>query len=268
MAPTTVAVFHDALAAGDAQAVRTVCAPDVLVHSPEPGRGRAALDEAASRLFAEPEDVGLPDPVFVLNDDDLVATCYSMPQRRADGPTGDFFWIDVVRVAEGRIIEWWPSVNDAAPTQITASARPGLSAGPIGDTDPERMKALAVAFYREVFDSEDADAVGRFVTEDYRQHSGHLPPGREGLEGLARMLFPNGARPMPEPMTLQPKVLVAQGDIVVHGVELLQVASTGRETYPYIVYDAYRVRDGKITEHWSGINPAAPPLHAPPDPPV
>ena len=32
-------------------------------------------------------------------------------------------------------------------------------------------------------------------------------------------------------------------------------------SWPYYAYDAYRVKNGKLAEHWSGINKAAPPRH-------
>lgn len=260
-----MAAFHRSLAAGDYDSVAGAIVEDVLVHSPAPGRGKRFALIAAERCFLRPESPSpQPHPCFSVIDGDVVGTCYRMPQSHPDGSATEFFWIDVARIVDGLLVEWWPSINEAASTQLTwtepgaAAARPSKAS-----LDPAGMKQLAIDFYRQVFDSEDASAVARFVTEDYKQHTGHVPPGRKGLEELANHLFPHGPRPMPEPMTLPPLVLAAEGDIVVHGVQLFQRGNDAdpMATYPYIVFDAYRVRDGKFAEHWSGVNPAAPPLH-------
>lgn len=246
-------------------------APDVVVHSPAAGAGRGLALEAADRCFVPVDEAPpQPDPCFAVVDGTTVSTCYAMPQAQPDGSVIDFFWLDTVRVENELIVEWWPSINGAAPTQVSWTAPAPATTRQNRDLDgglsPSSMKQLAVDFYRRVFDSEDPSAVRDFVTEDYVQHSSHLPSGRAGLESLVSMLFPKGPRPTPDPMTLEPTILAAEGDIVVHGVTLLQRAGTrdSETPYPYIVYDAYRVRGDKIAEHWSGVNPTAPPIHGDP----
>jgi predicted SnoaL-like aldol condensation-catalyzing enzyme len=50
-----------------------------------------------------------------------------------------------------------------------------------------------------------------------------------------------------------PSVIDAEADLVVIA-GLLPQPEPGRagQTYPYYVYDAYRVRDGMLVEHWRG----------------
>lgn len=257
------AAFHESLGAGDHVAVTRTLAADVLVHSPVAGRGHDTAQYAMSRCFADTKDApARPEPCFCIVDGDTVVSCYWMPQPAQGAPDVAFFWIDAVRFEDGLIVEWWPSVNEMAPTHLTWAAPPAGMRG-VGEarTSTSDAKQLAVDFYRYVFDSEDADAVARYVTEHYRQNSGHLPSGRTSLEALVRGMFPGGRRPTPEPMTLAPVVLASEGDIVVHGVQLWQRTPDSESIYPYIVFDAYRVEDGQLAEHWSGVNPAAPPVH-------
>lgn len=258
-------LFYQHLAERDWDAIARMLAPDVMVHSPVVGRGRDLALEAAKRCFAADEDVPpQPEPTFAVVDGTTVTTCYAMPQTQPDGSTIDFFWMDTVRVENERIVEWWPSINDAAPTQLSWIPPTQPSGAPSAGADRDAMKKIAVDFYRYVFDSEDASAVGRYVTDDYLQHSRHMPSGRVGLEALVSSIFPDGPRETPDQMTLVPTVLAAEGDIVVQGGTLRQRSGAGAATttyYPYIVYDAYRIRNGKIAEHWSGVNPAAPPIH-------
>lgn len=263
-------LFYRRLAERDMDAVAGMLAADVLVHSPVVGRGKDLAFEAAKRCFAPSGNVpAQPEPCFAVADGTTVTTCFAMPQTQPDGSTVDFFWMDTVRIEDDLVVEWWPSINDVAPTQVSwVPCAPARQLAPADGYDRDEAKNLAVGFYRYVFDSQDASAVARFVTDDYLQHSRHMPSGLVGLEALVSSLFPDGPRTTPDPMTLTPTVLVADRDIVVHGVTLSQRTGSAdtAAVYPYIVYDAYRVREGKIAEHWSGVNPAAPPVHGDPSP--
>lgn len=243
-------------------------ADDVTVHAPSAGEGLSAFADSVRQSFAtgwvwaaRPER--MPRPVLCVADDDIVALCFYLPQPEPDGNgTFDFFSFDAFRLRDGKIVERWPSINKAAPTRPSWTDWTADPTGPEAHDDPRKARQLAVGFYRHVFDSENAEAVAGFVTEDYRQHARHMPSGRAGLEGLVRALFPNGARPMPEPMTLPPALLAAEGNIVVHAVLLPQPEPEDpTRRYPYYVFDAYGIRDGRIAEHWSGVNKACPPRH-------
>lgn len=135
---------------------------------------------------------------------------------------------------------------------------------PTPSTDQEaRNRQLVTDFYRHVFDARNPAAVKDFVAEDYRQHASHLPGGRAGLEALVAETF-RGLPPLavkPDLM-IPPTLLVAEGDMVVIAGEFPQPEPEDpTRTYPFFVFDAYRVRDGKLAEHWSGINKIAPPKH-------
>ncbi|ACM38461.1 MULTISPECIES: nuclear transport factor 2 family protein [Rhizobium/Agrobacterium group] len=124
----------------------------------------------------------------------------------------------------------------------------------------ERHKHLVREFYRRVFDGQNPAAVKDFVTEDYKQHSRHIPTGREGLERFVQSVFPNGPVPEPAEMRIPPAFMVAEGDMVVVAAYLPQPdPDKPGETYDYFVFDAYRLRDERLAEHWSGVNKIAPP---------
>ncbi|MBP1861473.1 nuclear transport factor 2 family protein [Rhizobium herbae] len=124
----------------------------------------------------------------------------------------------------------------------------------------ERNKHLVREFYRRVFDGQNPEAVKDFVTEDYKQHNSHLPGGRAGLEGFVRAVFPNGPVPEPDEMNIPPSLIVADGDMVVVAASLPQPdPNNPGATYDYFVFDAYRIRDERLSEHWSGVNKIAPP---------
>lgn len=124
-------------------------------------------------------------------------------------------------------------------------------------------KQLVIDFYRHVFDALDPSAVGRFVHEDYVQHSRHLPSGRVGLEQLVTRIA-GGRSPLPvrDEMANTPAFLIAEDDMVALGGALPQPEpDRPGEFYDYFIVDTYRVRDGKLAEHWSSVNKIAPPRH-------
>jgi predicted SnoaL-like aldol condensation-catalyzing enzyme len=53
---------------------------------------------------------------------------------------------------------------------------------------------------------------------------------------------------------------MAEGDLVVIAAAMPQPDGAGG-AYLRLLYDAYRVRDGLLAEHWSGIDPRNPPQH-------
>jgi predicted SnoaL-like aldol condensation-catalyzing enzyme len=126
----------------------------------------------------------------------------------------------------------------------------------------EYNKHLVTEFYRRVFDAQNPAAVKDFVTEDYKQHCRHMPSGRNGLEAFVKAVFPNGPVAEPEAMNIPPAFLVAEGDMVVAAAYLPQPdPEAPGKTYDYFIFDAFRVRDGKLAEHWSSVNKIAPPKH-------
>jgi predicted SnoaL-like aldol condensation-catalyzing enzyme len=233
----------------------------------------SALPEFIRRGHEEPDardrKAEMLDPVFVLAENDLVTTCFYLPQPDPGkaGTHYDYYSFDTYRVLDGRIVEHWPSFNKAAPPlripgpDAPRSAVTGLSAE---SHDLAANKRLVLEFYRRVFDAHDPDAVNDFLAEDYRQHADHVLPGRDGVARFVREMFPGGPIPAPEQVSVPPAVMVAEADLVVIAGLLPQPEPDRGGTYPYYVYDAYRVRGGTLAEHWSGVNIAAPPVHAPP----
>jgi predicted SnoaL-like aldol condensation-catalyzing enzyme len=247
-------------AVADVGAVHDVVAVDLVQH----GAGRSG---AASALpeFIRAGHAEMLDPVFAVAEDDLVATCHYLPQPdpREPGTSYEYYSFDTYRVRDGRIVEHWPSFNKAAPPlRVLAPGDTRSTHISPGPHDLAANKRLVLEFYRRVFDAHAPDAVAEFLAEDYRQHASHAMPGRDGVARFVRETFPDGPVSPPDELSVLPSVIVAEGDLVVIAGLLPQPEPGG--TYPYYVYDAYRVRDGMLAEHWSGVNVAALPVHAPP----
>lgn len=104
-------------------------------------------------------------------------------------------------------------------------------------------KELVLKAAGELFGDKDPSAVDRWVAADYKQHSSLAADGPEALRGLVAGL--------PEGFRYEGARVIADGDLVaLHGTY------HGFGPDPLVAFDLFRVRDGKLAEHWDALTPA------------
>jgi SnoaL-like domain len=74
-------------------------------------------------------------------------------------------------------------------------------------TSPEENKKLVLKAFDALFNKRDYDVAERFWSENYIQHSAHIPPGRDGLFNLVRSL--------PDTLRYENHMVAAEGDYVI-----------------------------------------------------
>lgn len=84
------------------------------------------------------------------------------------------------------------------------------------------------------------EVLARFLTEDYVQHD---PPIGDGREPLAAWFRAGAAGPTPPP----PIAITTGGDMV---SIVLQIPPGGLGPDPAYLTTSYRVREGRLCEHW------------------
>jgi predicted SnoaL-like aldol condensation-catalyzing enzyme len=110
----------------------------------------------------------------------------------------------------------------------------------------ERNKKLVIAFYEKMIGEKNPEAARRYMGATYTQHSAYARDGFEGVAEFARQFkqdFPNHR--------YEVKKCIAEGDFVVlhlHGIN-------GMSPHGEQVVDMFRVKDGKVVEHWDVIQP-------------
>jgi predicted SnoaL-like aldol condensation-catalyzing enzyme len=98
-----------------------------------------------------------------------------------------------------------------------------------------RNKTLVLEAFDALFNRRDFEAVERYWSSDYVQHSPGIGPGRDGLVALVRSVR----------RQYESALVVAEGNyVMVHG----RFSGGGRPTR--IVVDILRIEDGRFAEHW------------------
>ena len=107
-------------------------------------------------------------------------------------------------------------------------------------------KELVQTAITEAFVNRDKTAIDKYWSDQYIQHNPQVPNGREGLKQLLGLLGPE--------FKYDIGLIVADGDFVmVHGRYL------GFGPKPLVAVDIFRIKDGKLAEHWDVLQEEVPP---------
>ncbi|WP_206606679.1 nuclear transport factor 2 family protein [Steroidobacter cummioxidans] len=112
-------------------------------------------------------------------------------------------------------------------------------------TKAERNRALVLEAMTALFQRRDPLAVGRLYASEYIQHNPGIPQGREALAKLVAKL--------PSTVFYEPGMIIAEGEYVaIHG------RIRGWAPKPQVVVDIFRVKDGRLAEHWDVMQDEVP----------
>jgi predicted SnoaL-like aldol condensation-catalyzing enzyme len=138
-------------------------------------------------------------------------------------------------------------------------------------------KKTVLAFYAAL---NEADAAGsmkqripgiveKYLSPDYKQHTLLLPGPGTDREKLVRMFQSRPAAPAPAPgaaAAASPQrtdAIMAEGDRVMLLTSREQRDPATGTTKPSYVFNMFRVKDGKLVEHWDVMPGAMPPPPGP-----
>lgn len=137
-----------------------------------------------------------------------------------------------------------PPYTAPSPAVETAEAQAAL----LESSDPQvaANKRLVYDMYREILQAGRADLVEKYFTPGYIQHNPNVASGRDSLAGFIKGSRP--PRPI-EPIIKLPLVtMIAERDLVIMIFRRTESDNAGEYTTSW--FDAFRIEDGKIAEHW------------------
>ena len=115
----------------------------------------------------------------------------------------------------------------------------------MSDTLSEINKALVLEAFDAAFNRREPDALERYWSPDYIQHSAHIGPGRAGLQAVIDATPPD--------LKYENQLTVANGEyVMLHG----RFSNIGQPVN-WVVVDIVRVADGRLAEHWDVIQDEA-----------
>jgi predicted SnoaL-like aldol condensation-catalyzing enzyme len=141
------------------------------------------------------------------------------------------------------------------PLPAAASDADGTAAG----CQEERNREVVNGALQAVFTDHRVDLIDKYFAEDFVQHSPYVPPGgREELkQWWAGMVYA-----VPDIATTTTQTVTKCADVVtfrtvtgtiVHDLPSLGITGTGQRL-EFRAADIFRVRDGKISEHWEAVD--------------
>ena len=97
-------------------------------------------------------------------------------------------------------------------------------------------KEIVLEVLKRAFIDRDPTVVEQYFGANYKQHNPLIPDGPSAVAQMSQTLTT---------LTYEPGMAVADGDLVmVHG------RYTGWGPKPMVAVDIFRVKDGKVVEHW------------------
>jgi predicted SnoaL-like aldol condensation-catalyzing enzyme len=104
----------------------------------------------------------------------------------------------------------------------------------------EKNKRIVQEAFDTLFNKRDYESAKRFFSEEYIQHSAHIPPGRAGLFATLKSHVE---------LSYEMDRAIAEGEIV-----MLRGRINHEPDQPsWIVVDTVRLEDGLLKEHWDVI---------------
>jgi predicted SnoaL-like aldol condensation-catalyzing enzyme len=222
------------------EGVRNYIAPDLIQHNPFVPTGRDAL---LGFLPALKQSGIVYTNHRILQDGEFVVLHNSFTNAQAFGAE-KIVTFDIYRMKDGKAVEHWDAITPVAAT--TASGR-SQTDGPtkIEDLDKTKAnKALAVALIEDVLMGKNPGKITEYISaEQYHQHN---PQIKDGLNGIVEAVQYLSSQNNMFKYTKIHKVL-GEGNFV------LTVSEGEWSGKSHSFYDLFRMKDGKIVEHWDVI---------------
>lgn len=119
------------------------------------------------------------------------------------------------------------------------------------EQETENVK-IVVDFFQHLMNEHNFEyTLNTYTGGTYLQHNRAIPNEIEGLVGYVKTMV----KRFPE-YSFDVKRIYADGDFVIlHSHTTMQAKHRGNEEKGFIITDTFKLKNGKLTEHWDAIQP-------------
>jgi predicted SnoaL-like aldol condensation-catalyzing enzyme len=143
---------------------------------------------------------------------------------------------------------------------LLALVRAPLPAQSKASMTPQEQAILkfVLDWWREGFVAHHPEMVKKYFADNFIQHNPNLAGGTAAIEKMVSRRLPMEIEPT-LPRSETPVLTVSQGDLVTLVFEReAPDPQDPSKNYKYNAIDIFRIRNGKIVEHWDGSKKDAP----------
>ncbi|NDJ78885.1 MAG: ester cyclase [Chloroflexi bacterium] len=270
----------------DWDALEGILAPDVVMHNPflpTPMEGYDATQSWVASIGTAFEDMDFTIEHLVANEDyaavhfsaeAVFANDYDLMGVPATGEPVKWSEIDVLRIEDGQIVEFWMGYDTLHMAQEMGIAPPAEDA--TGDTtptdadtsapgagDPDANIALVEQFHTAVLNNQNIDLIPELFSENFVLHdrADSRDVSYEGIAGVEAWVQPYFVMVPDLTFAIDEGLMVAEGDLVVfqwvgygtHSGDVPDIPASGNEIAVSGI-SLYRLEDGKIAETWFAMD--------------
>jgi predicted SnoaL-like aldol condensation-catalyzing enzyme len=230
---------------GDTEVVDRYVRPDYIQHNPLAPDGAETLKNLGVAIHQQFPDAEY-DIKRVVSEGDLVLVHSNVVM--VPGTRGQAVF-DIFRFQGGKIAEHWDVGQSVPESSVNGNDMFSTVSWPrTSQPGPGFLtaynKKLVTAAFDQLLVKKDLSAVDRFWGPEYHQHNPGIADGVAGVKSGLGAYF--DAFPQ---LKVTPKRVIAEGDLVaVHSHYVPAPGERGQA-----IVDLFRVRGGKIVEHWDVI---------------
>ncbi|OPG09892.1 SnoaL-like polyketide cyclase [Streptomyces sp. GKU 895] len=230
---------------GDTAVVDRFVRRDYIQHNPQAPDGAETLKNLGVALHQQFPDAKY-DIKRVISEGDLVLVHSNVVLTPGTRGSAVF---DIFRFQGGKIAEHWDVGQDVPEKSANGNDMFSTVSWPRTERPGPGFltaynKKLVTAAFDQLLVKKDLSAIDRYWGPEYDQHNPNIPNGVEGVKAGLGAFFEQ----FPE-LKVTPKRVIAEGDLVaVHSHYVNAPGERGQA-----VVDLFRVRGGKIVEHWDVI---------------
>ncbi|SNX62037.1 predicted SnoaL-like aldol condensation-catalyzing enzyme [Streptomyces sp. TLI_55] len=230
---------------GDTAVVDRFVRPDYIQHNPLAPDGAETLKGLAVSVHQQFPDAKY-DIKRVISEGDLVLVHSNVVLT--PGARGSAVF-DIFRFQGGKIAEHWDVGQNVPESSVNGNDMFSTVSWPqTSEPGPGFLtaynKKLVTAAFDQLLVKRDLSAIDRYWGPEYDQHNPNIPNGVEGAKAGLGAYF----KQFPQ-LKVTPKRVIAEGDLVaVHSHYVPAPGERGQA-----IVDLFRVRGGKIVEHWDVI---------------